>query len=372
MRKSPPSSTKQTDRDVILASPEERPNVRPLSQGLAPMQVLIIAMAAALIIFGALNIQFIDLGEKTVIAISEWQSLFVGVLGLLAIVSIRKIVTRKRAPSRWSAANVDQLNELSSRGESLDAIARKLSTPNDLVSEQSVRSKLVSLGQYKEYQENYWRRLERDYQKHAEKRGVSAKDLDVIQDAYLLDENFVKMLINQSEQKIVEFKESFNYPRDRDDHSSVHQTMDVELNHAVIKSIAAFLNTVGGYLVIGVKDAPPHKTVGLFNDKFEGEDLYIRRLNDKIKAALGNAVMTKIGIKICKSGPDDVCLVSCKPSKVPVFCRDTAYNKKIRRLPDKEAKAKRSGQFYFREDKGVAELEGEDVWRHIAEHFGDM
>ena len=372
MRKSPPSSIKQSDKDVILESQKERPNVQPLSQGLAPMQVLIIAMAAALIIFGALNIQFIDMGEKTVIAISEWQSLLAGVLGLLAIVSIRKIVTRKRVPKRWSAANVAKLNELSSRGEGLDVIARTLSTSNDLVSEQSVRSKLVSLGQYKEYQESYWRRLERDYQKHAEKRGVPSESLDVIQDAYVLDENFVRLLINQSEQKIVEFKESFNYPRDRDDHASVHQTMDVELNHAVIKSIAAFLNTVGGYLVIGVKDTPPHKIVGLFNDKFEGQDLYIRRLNDKIQAALGKAAMTKIGIKICKLGPDDVCLVSCKRSNIPVFCNDTKYNQKIRRLPKKEAMAKRSGQFYLRQDKGVAELEGRDAVRYIAEHFSNI
>ena len=77
--------------------------------------------------------------------------------------------------------------------------------------------------------------------------------------------------------------------------------------------------------------------------------------------------MANIGIKILRYGSEDICIVSCKPGKSPVWCNHTVYNDKILNLPDKTAKKHKL--FYVRYPKSVEELDGQDAYEHIANFF---
>jgi len=62
---------------------------------------------------------------------------------------------------------------------------------------------------------------------------------------------------------------------------------DVKLEHAVLKTLAAFLNSKGGTLFVGVND--DGEVIGLENDKFLNRDKMALHLDNLIKDQLGGA-----------------------------------------------------------------------------------
>lgn len=132
-------------------------------------------------------------------------------------------------------------------------------------------------------------------------------------DQYLRSHRNAEELLKQPESTTLEFKSSlrWNVREGRMDERVV--------THAVLKTIAAFLNTQGGDLLIGVDD---HKSViGIEQDQLESDDLFMRHLAQVVRNALGDRAATCINPTTQVVQGKTICLVSCQRSPEPVLLR---------------------------------------------------
>jgi hypothetical protein len=275
----------------------------------------------------------------------------------------------------WGTARIEELLEYSYEGYDIERIAARLETTTD-----SVKSKLLELGEYSSYQIAYLDRLSKEFNQQASNQNVSSIISDVIQDAVFFDEIGLKQLLEGSENKIVEIKATLNVPQKIASSSEALSkkaltpeerekiaNVEVILNHEVVRAVASFLNTLGGYVIIGVDDEYPHKITGISGDKYINDDDYIRRLSDIIKSSLGKNAMSRIGINIIKLGSDKVCIVSCRRGPREVWCSHTKFNQRKLRLSSEMAKTYKI--FYIRNPKGASELSQDEAVEYINENF---
>src|SRR5207237_9547285 len=103
-------------------------------------------------------------------------------------------------------------------------------------------------------------------------------------DQYLKAHRQAEELIKRGESKTLEFKSTlrWNLREDKQD--------DKLVTHAVLKTIAAFLNTEGGDLLIGVAD--DGSVVGLERDQLESDDKFMRHLAQVVRNSLGDRAGT--------------------------------------------------------------------------------
>lgn len=122
-------------------------------------------------------------------------------------------------------------------------------------------------------------------------------------------------LIEHGEGKWVEFKQSAR-------HNAHTGSVDKNLEHSVLKTIAGFMNTAGGCLLIGVHN--DCYAVGLDGDYGltgrKGRDGFENWLVTKLESDIGGPVMTRF-VEITFDVIDDldVCRVDVKPSDSPVY-----------------------------------------------------
>lgn len=95
---------------------------------------------------------------------------------------------------------------------------------------------------------------------------------------------------------------------------------DPRMEAAVLKTLAGFLNTKGGTLVIGVSD--DGEPVGLQHDKFPNEDKMALHLVNIIKARLGIQAMTRLHIHFDDKEDTRVLVVRSSKASAPVFMKD--------------------------------------------------
>jgi hypothetical protein len=139
-------------------------------------------------------------------------------------------------------------------------------------------------------------------------------------DQYLRAHRLAEELIKRGESKTLEFKSTlrWNLREDRQD--------DRVVTHAVLKTIAAFLNTEGGDLLIGVAD--------------DGAIVGIER-DPKTQIVEGKTV----------------CVVSCQRSPEPVFLRW------------KDMEATQGGDFFVRSGPGTVKLAPDSADAYIRTRF---
>ena len=94
---------------------------------------------------------------------------------------------------------------------------------------------------------------------------------------------------------------------------------DPKLEHAVLKTIAAFLNSNGGTLFVGVNDEG--EAVGLENDKFPNEDKLALHLDSLVKDRLGGFVFACIRPSFAEVQGKRILAVECTASTTPVFLK---------------------------------------------------
>jgi len=168
-------------------------------------------------------------------------------------------------------------------------------------------------------------------------------------DQYLRSHRHADELLKQQESKTLEFKASlrWNLKENRQD--------DKAITHAVLKTIAAFLNTEGGDLLIGVAD---NRTVlGIEHDQFENDDKFMLHLAQVVRNGLGDRAGTCIDPKMQLVQGKTVCLVSCQRSPEPVF------------LKWKGMEEKSEGDFYVRSGPGSVKLTPESTKEYIRTRF---
>lgn len=94
---------------------------------------------------------------------------------------------------------------------------------------------------------------------------------------------------------------------------------DKKIENACLKTVAAFLNSDSGVLLIGVDDAG--HVLGLQQDGFSNEDKLLLHWNSLLKAHIGVEFMQLIRSQINDLGGQRVLLVQCLRSSKPVFFR---------------------------------------------------
>ena len=117
-------------------------------------------------------------------------------------------------------------------------------------------------------------------------------------------------LIENGESEFVEFKSTLRY--------NLHTNkFDKNIEHAALKTIAAFLNSAGGTLLVGVGD---HKNLlGLEKDKFKDDDHMLLHLTKMIQERIGikqtqyvrAIIETKESLKILR--------IDVRPSTSPAY-----------------------------------------------------
>lgn len=124
----------------------------------------------------------------------------------------------------------------------------------------------------------------------------------------------------------------------------------------VVKTVAGFLNSHGGTLVIGVTDAG--RPVGLEPDlstlnkaNLDGYQLFLRSL---LNGAIGADLIAKVGIEFPRVDGVEVCALRVPASSRPVWV--TTGNDKT---------------FYVRAGNQTQPLDGEQEFRYISQHWGE-
>jgi len=168
-------------------------------------------------------------------------------------------------------------------------------------------------------------------------------------DQYLRAHRNAEELIKQGESKTLEFKSTlrWNLKEDRQD--------DKNVTHAVLKTIAAFLNTEGGDLLIGVAD--DGTIVGIERDQLENDDKFMRHLAQIVRNGLGDRPGTCIDPKTQDVQGNTICIVSCQRSPEPVF------------LKWKGMESEKDGDFFVRSGPGTVKLNPESTKEYIRTRF---
>jgi type I restriction enzyme R subunit len=168
-------------------------------------------------------------------------------------------------------------------------------------------------------------------------------------DQYLRAHRNAEELIKRGESKTLEFKSTLRWSlkEDRQD--------DKGVTHAVLKTVAAFLNTEGGDLLIGVAD--DGSIVGIEPDRLDTDDKFMRHLSQVVRNGLGDRAGTCIDPKTQIVQGKTVCVVSCQRSPEPVFLRW----KGMEGVPE--------GDFFVRSGPGTIKLKPDDTAEFIRTRF---
>lgn len=158
-------------------------------------------------------------------------------------------------------------------------------------------------------------------------------------------EEIVNEIIFKGENENVEFKSSIRtnmYTRE----------FDKRMESEILKTIAAFLNTNGGVLLIGVDDSG--KILGLDSDGFSSVDKIGLHLTNLIKSSIGNNFLPFIRFEVLRMNDKVVVMVRCKPSRTQVFLKESGEEK-----------------FFVRNGPASIKLEGSSLVDYIKHKFRD-
>lgn len=153
-------------------------------------------------------------------------------------------------------------------------------------------------------------------------------------------------LLNEEESKTIESKSSFRW-----DHRQ--GKVNKELEKVIAKTVAAFLNTEGGVLFIGVDD--DGGVIGLEEDltSFNGsKDKFLKKLSETINKYLGPDNHALVTPKFLKINQQDICVLIVDRSNLPVYLKKGQENK-----------------FYIRTQNSSMELTGFDADQYKEKRF---
>lgn len=97
---------------------------------------------------------------------------------------------------------------------------------------------------------------------------------------------------------------------------------DPAIELAVLKTVAAFLNSKGGTLLIGVQD--DGSILGIDADEFANNDKFLLHFSHLIENRIGSIATQFIHYDLVKIGEAFVFRIDCDPSINPVFVKDNA------------------------------------------------
>lgn len=133
--------------------------------------------------------------------------------------------------------------------------------------------------------------------------------------SYLRSKNQVatRELIHNGENDHVEFKSTLRW-------NTYINKKDPAVEHAILKTIAAFLNADGGVLLIGVADNG--NLLNLKFDQFENHDRMLLHITTMVKNSLGSIFLKYIDFSIETIDEQNLLRVDCKASNIPVYMKE--------------------------------------------------
>src|SRR5258705_828912 len=187
------------------------------------------------------------------------------------------------------------------------------------------------------------------YKRITDDRAFGEVVKNMLFDQYVRGHRQAEELIKRGESKTLEFKSTlrWNLKECRQD--------DKVVTHAILKSVAAFLNTEGGDLLIGVAD--DGAIVGIERDQLESDDKFMRHLAQVVRNGLGDRAGTCIDPAVQIVQDRAVCVVSCQRSPEPVF------------LKWKGMEANPEGDFYVRTGPDSVRLVPDSAREYIRTRF---
>jgi type I site-specific restriction-modification system R (restriction) subunit len=187
------------------------------------------------------------------------------------------------------------------------------------------------------------------YKRITDDHGFGEAIKNFLFDQYLRGHRDATELIKRGESKTLEFKSTlrWNLKEDRKD--------DKAVTHATLKTIAAFLNTVGGDLLIGVAD--DGSIVGVEHDQLENDDKFMRHLAQVVRNGLSDRAGTCIDPKMQIVQGKTVCVASCQRSPEPVFLKWKGMESGV------------EGDFFVRSGPGTVRLPPESAKEYIRTRF---
>lgn len=158
-----------------------------------------------------------------------------------------------------------------------------------------------------------------------------------------LQQTSTKEIIASGENQQVEFKSTMRW-------NLKAGLKDKAITHAILKTIAAFLNSEGGILIIGVED--DGKVIGLKDDRFENDDKMLLFLTHSIKSNLGTLHLNCIHFHIEEVEGKDILRLDIEASDTP--CYVTNGNNE---------------HFYLRTGPATTELRISKIYTYIKSRF---
>ncbi len=187
------------------------------------------------------------------------------------------------------------------------------------------------------------------YKRITDDRAFGSAVKNFLFDQYLRAHRQAEELIKRGESRTLEFKSTLRW--------SVKENKqdDKFVTHAALKTVAAFLNTEGGDLLIGVGD--DGGIVGTELDQLESDDKFMRHLAQVVRNGLGDRAGTCINPAVQIVDGKTVCLVSCQRSPEPVFLKWKGLEKAL------------EGDFFVRSGPGSVALPPESAKEYIRTRF---
>ena len=131
--------------------------------------------------------------------------------------------------------------------------------------------------------------------------------------AELSPQQRIARILGEGENDRTEFKSTLRW-------SIKDKKIDHGVEVAWLKTVAAFLNSEGGRLVVGVDDQG--KPLGIEADGFDNEDKYLLHVNNRLQEHIGMEQAANVRFGLFPVGSVKVLLVECSPASKPVFLID--------------------------------------------------
>jgi DNA-binding response OmpR family regulator len=179
-------------------------------------------------------------------------------------------------------------------------------------------------------------RVRRQVELQEERRKLMAPSLS--------PEERVRRILSEGENDRTEFKSTLRWSiKD----NKVHHGVEI----AWLKTVAAFLNSDGGRLLVGVDDKGV--PVGIELDGFQNEDKYLLHVNNRLQQHLGAEHAANVRFGLCAAGDRKVLLIECSRASKPVFLTDAGQE-----------------SFYVRTGPGTRNLTMSEMLAYIVERGG--
>lgn len=120
-------------------------------------------------------------------------------------------------------------------------------------------------------------------------------------------------LIERGENEYVEFKSSLRW--------NIHkQNKDKLVEHAILKTVAGFMNAKGGTLLVGISDEK--EVLGIGHDRFENVDKMLLHLTNLVKLHIGTIHTEFLKFEVEDISNKKILRIDCEAGTVPSYVKD--------------------------------------------------